>query len=189
MKVPKPWLDECNKHHLFLILVESSCRGNVSRALGFTKVWIMLWKVHRRWKWMGENPYYFLWREIWCFNFSFQNYYEKWPCCYTVEPLLPCNPIIGLWSKIASNTFLRHWLLKYFALAKVAMVMVLGSMEDKHYFSTLSFMRSKLWNQLTTHFNLVVKMFAQNHYTLDTFPFGDVIKDWVNNKRSYVIDC
>jgi hypothetical protein len=69
------------------------------------------------------------------------------------------------------------------------MVMVLGSMEDKYCFSTLSFMKSKLWNQLTTHFDLVVKMFAQNHYTLDTFPFGDVIKDWVNNKVRYAIDC
>jgi hypothetical protein len=60
---------------------------------------------------------------------------------------------------------------------KVAMVMVLGSMENECCFSTLSFMKSKLWNWLTTHFDLVVNMFAQNHYTLDTFPFGDVIKD------------
>jgi hypothetical protein len=31
---------------------------------------------------------------------------------------------------------------------------------------------------------LVVKMFAQEHYYLDTFPFGDGIKDWVVNKAN-----
>jgi hypothetical protein len=98
----------------------------------------------------------------------------------TLEPPLPCNPIIRLWSKITSNTFLHHQLLEYFALAKVVVVMVLGSMENECYFSTLFFMKSKLWNQLTTHLNLVVNMFAHIHYTLDTFPFGDVIKDWID---------
>jgi len=105
-----------------------------------------------------------------------------------MEPPLPCNHVIGLWIKIASNTLLHHRLIEYFTLAKVAMVMVLGSMEDKHCFSILSFMKSKLWNELTTHLNLVVQMFAQNDYTLDTFPFGVVIKDWVNNRVRYAID-
>jgi hypothetical protein len=56
-------------------------------------------------------------------------------------------------------------------------------------FFTLSFMKSKLHKWLTTHFNLVVRMFAQDHYTLDTFPFGDATKDWVDNKVKYVVDC
>ncbi len=25
--------------------------------------------------------------KFWCFNFFFQNYYEKWPCCYTGTPV------------------------------------------------------------------------------------------------------
>jgi hypothetical protein len=64
----------------------------------------------------------------------------------TLEPLLPCNLVTGLWSKIASSTFLHHQLSKCFALAKVAMVMVLGSMEYEYCFSTLSSMKSKSWN-------------------------------------------
>jgi hypothetical protein len=67
----------------------------------------------------------------------------------------------------------------------VVAVMVLGNVEDEHCFSTLSFMKSKLWNQLTTHLDLVVKMFAQDHYILDTFPF----EDWVDNKIRYAINC
>ncbi len=57
------------------------------------------------------------------------------------------------------------------------MVMVLGNVEDKCYFSTLSFMKLKLRNQLTTHLDLVVKMFVYDHYILDAFPFEDAIKD------------
>ncbi len=74
----------------------------------------------------------------------------------TLEPPLPCNSVIWLWSKITSSTFLHHQLLVYFALAKVAVVMVLGSMEYECCFSTLSFLKSKLWNWLTTHLDLCV---------------------------------
>ncbi len=70
---------------------------------------------------------------------------------------------------------------------EVVAVMVLGNVEDECYFSTLSFMKLHKW--LTTHFNLVVRMFAQDHYTLDTSPFGDATKDWANNKVKYVVDC
>jgi hypothetical protein len=59
--------------------------------------------------------------------------------------------------------------------------MILGSVENEHCFSKLSFMKSKLRNKLTTHLDLVMKMFAWEHDSLDTFPFGDAIKDWTNN--------
>jgi hypothetical protein len=31
-------------------------------------------------------------------------------------------------------------------------------------------------------------MFAQEHYTMDNFPFGDVIKEWSVNNVKYVMD-
>jgi hypothetical protein len=31
-------------------------------------------------------------------------------------------------------------------------------------------------------------MFVQEYYNLDTFPFGDAIKDWVENKVKYAMD-
>jgi len=55
--------------------------------------------------------------------------------------------------------------------------MVLGSVEDKSCFSIVSFMKSKLRNKLTNHLDLVVKVFAQKHYSMDIYPFGDAIKD------------
>jgi hypothetical protein len=46
------------------------------------------------------------------------------------------------------------------------MAMVLGSVEDEQCFSTLSFTKNKLNNQLTTHLDLIVCMYAQFFCTL-----------------------
>jgi hypothetical protein len=32
-------------------------------------------------------------------------------------------------------------------------------------------------------------MFAKDHYTINSFPFGDAMKDWNDNKVRYVVDC
>ncbi len=40
------------------------------------------------------------------------------------------------------------------------MCMVLGIEEDVWMFSNLAFIKNKLWNRLTTHFDLIVKMYA-----------------------------
>jgi len=39
-------------------------------------------------------------------------------------------------------------------------------------------MKSKLRNWFTTHLDLVVRMFAQDHYSMNTFPFGNAMKEW-----------
>ena len=61
---------------------------------------------------------------------------------------------------------------------EIAHVQVLGSVEDERTFNSLSFLKSKLRNQLTTHLDLVVHMFAQDFYTLKTFPYQVAISDW-----------
>jgi hypothetical protein len=48
-------------------------------------------------------------------------------------------------------------------------VMVLGSVEDEQYFSTIYFMKSKFKNKLTNRHDLVVKMFAQVQHSMDIF--------------------
>jgi hypothetical protein len=37
----------------------------------------------------------------------------------------------------------------------------------------LIFMKSKLKNRLTTHFDLVVKQIVHDYYSIYIFPFGD----------------
>ncbi len=69
-------------------------------------------------------------------------------------------------------------MLENFELVEISAMMVLESVDDKWCFSTLSFVKSKLKNWLTTHFDLVVRIFALHHYSMDTFTFRDAIKDW-----------
>jgi hypothetical protein len=65
-----------------------------------------------------------------------------------------------------------------FKLVEISIVMVLSSMEDEWCFSIVYFMTPMLRHKLTNHFDLVVNMFAQDQYSIDTFPFGDAIKAW-----------
>jgi hypothetical protein len=55
--------------------------------------------------------------------------------------------------------------------------MISGNIEDAHCFSILFFLNSKLRNQLTKHLDLVVRIFVHDHYVMDSFPFGDAMKD------------
>jgi hypothetical protein len=59
-------------------------------------------------------------------------------------------------------------------------------MEDEKYFSTLAFMKSKLRNKLTTHFPIVVCMFAQQSYTL--VPYAKCIGQWRATQHHYYFD-
>jgi hypothetical protein len=60
----------------------------------------------------------------------------------------------------------------------------MGFVEDERTFSTLSFTKTRLWNYLCEHLDLVVQMFAQPFYTVDTFPYDDAITTWTEEKAS-----
>jgi hypothetical protein len=52
------------------------------------------------------------------------------------------NPATRLWRSIVANSFLRHSLSEYIKVAEVALVMVLGSVQDERTFSQVSFMKN-----------------------------------------------
>jgi hypothetical protein len=56
------------------------------------------------------------------------------------------NPITKLWKTLTSFLILKNKLLKYIKLVELAIVKVIGSIEDEHYFFMLTFMKIKLWN-------------------------------------------
>jgi hypothetical protein len=56
-------------------------------------------------------------------------------------------------------------------------------MEDERTFSTLMFMKNKLWNQLFEHLDFLVRMFAYPFYRVDIFPYDDAIMTWTNEKE------
>ncbi len=77
---------------------------------------------------------------------------------------------------------------KIFKLVELVIVMVLGSVEDDRTISTLTFMKSKLRSQLTTHLDLVVRMYAQDFFTLQSFPFYTIITEWNEEKSCYGLE-
>jgi hypothetical protein len=57
-------------------------------------------------------------------------------------------------------------------LAKIAIVLVLGSMEKKFTFSTLAFMKKKIMdNCLGQHLDARVHMFTQEIFFQENFPY------------------
>jgi hypothetical protein len=59
-------------------------------------------------------------------------------------------------------------------LAKIAIVHIIGLVEDECIFNTLSFMKSKLKNRLIGHLDLVIHMFSQHFYTLEKLSQGSI---------------
>jgi hypothetical protein len=95
-------------------------------------------------------------------------------------PRHDCNLTTRLWERLASNAIVSQWLLEWIKLGQLCMVMIIDSVEDERTFSNLSFMKKKLHNRLTTHLDLVVRMYAQSFYSLETFPFYITICDLMN---------
>lgn len=88
------------------------------------------------------------------------------------------NPLTKLWRIIDASSMLRHGLLEYLKLAEIAIVLVLGSVEDERTFSTLSFMKDRLRNRRQTHLPMVVTMHGQTFYDINSFPYDEAYNDW-----------
>ena len=63
-------------------------------------------------------------------------------------------------------------------VVEIAHVQVSTNVEDERTCSSLSFLKSKVRNLLTTYLDLVVRMFAQDYYTLNTVPYQVVKSNW-----------
>jgi hypothetical protein len=88
------------------------------------------------------------------------------------------NPVTRLWRSLDANSYLRHSLSEFIILAQLAIVMVLGLVQDEPTFSTVSFMKSKLRNRLSEHLELVVDFKSQKFFTLETFPYTAAYESW-----------
>jgi hypothetical protein len=67
-------------------------------------------------------------------------------------------------------------------MTKLAVIQIMGFVENERTFSTCTFMKTRLWNHLCEHLDMVVQMFAQPFYTIDTFPYDDAITTWTHEK-------
>jgi hypothetical protein len=88
-----------------------------------------------------------------------------------VTLLLPWN-----YAKQIYTTLLCAHLYKFMKVAKLAMVQIMGSIEKDKFFSTLTFMKTRLWDILCDHLVLVVCMFAISLlHCFNFFPYNDAI--------------
>jgi len=67
---------------------------------------------------------------------------------------------------------------EFLKLVEMVVVHVLGSVEDKCLFSSVDFLKSKLWNNQEEHIQVVVGMFSQKIYTLENFPYEKMCDEW-----------
>ncbi len=86
-----------------------------------------------------------------------------------MEPPFDLNPLTHIWKTINASWVLTHSFLEYFKLAEIAIAHVLGSVKDECCFSSLAFLKNKLWATLDPHLPLVVGMYNQKFYILKTF--------------------
>jgi hypothetical protein len=68
------------------------------------------------------------------------------------------------------------------------MAMIMGCVEDERCFFNLGFMKSKLRNRMTTHLDLVVRMFDQKFFTFNIFPFAIAMNYWISAKSHHGVE-
>jgi hypothetical protein len=102
------------------------------------------------------------------------------------EPPYLFNPLTKLWRMLDANSALAAQFPEYIKLAQIAMVHVLGSVEDERCFSSLTFLKDKLRNRLSAdHLGIVVGMHGQNVFSLENFPYDDCFQTWVHSAERY----
>ena len=61
------------------------------------------------------------------------------------------NPVTKLWQKVRTNGLLLNRLGEFIKVAEIAIIVVLGNVEDERMFLNLAFIKSKLRNKLGVH--------------------------------------
>jgi hypothetical protein len=75
------------------------------------------------------------------------------------------NPFTCMWRVIHASQLLFNVFPKYLKVVEIAMVHVLGSIEDEQSFNFVAFLKNKVNN----HLQLVVSMYAQKNSHFTTF--------------------
>lgn len=102
-----------------------------------------------------------------------------------MEPPFDHNPLTRIWRTLCANGPLAGRFPSYVKLAEIAVVMVLGSVEDERTFSSVKFLKSQLRNSLDAHLNLVVGMYSQKIFSLKNFPYEETYTQWYNKSDGH----
>jgi hypothetical protein len=105
----------------------------------------------------------------------------------TMEPPFDLNPLTQIWKTFDASHVFMHFFIKYFKLVEMAIVHVLGNVEDERCFSSLAFFKSKVQATLDPHLPLFVGMYSQKNFTLKSFPYVATFYAWVGVTNCYDI--
>ncbi len=73
----------------------------------------------------------------------------------TTEPSFHMNLFTRLQWTLSISRILINYFIEFFKLANIVAIQILRNVEDEHTFSTFSFIKSKLWNRLCEHLQLL----------------------------------
>jgi len=74
---------------------------------------------------------------------------------------------------------LTHSFPKYVKFAEIAIIHVVGSVEDECCLSSLTFLKSELRAMLDPHLPLAIEMYSYKYFTLETFPCNATFDAWI----------
>ena len=90
------------------------------------------------------------------------------------------NLVTKRWRCVDANLALCTSFLEFMKLSKIALIYVIGSLEDERAFSSVTFLEDNLRNRLDgEHLSIVVGMHNQSVYTLTSLPYEDCFKQWL----------
>ena len=93
------------------------------------------------------------------------------------------NPLTRMWRALDATSICIY--LEYEKLAMMVVVHVLDSTQDERCFSSLTFLKNKLRNSLDEHLEVVVGMYSQKIYTLQSFPYDTCFNRWALAREQY----
>jgi hypothetical protein len=108
---------------------------------------------------------------------------EMPPLGSSTVPVL--NPLTRIWRLLDGNLTLNKCFPEFIKLAEIAMIHVLGSVEDERTFSSLNFLKDRLWNRLDMHQQVIVGVHGQQVYKMENFPYDACFKQWVLSAEVY----
>ena len=95
-----------------------------------------------------------------------------------LEKPITVNSLTKLRRALPMSIILKKHFPKWFKVAELVAVEVLGSIEDEQIFSIVSFSKLKLYNRLFEHLVACVGIYNQKFFTLETFLFDKVYSKW-----------
>jgi hypothetical protein len=133
---------------------------------------LLFWQVD--WPKTIVHPTLAWWNIIGTIIIFFQAYYV-FHCHVAMTIILDCNPCIQMWTNLANNELFSHWLFEWLKFIKLSMAMIMGVVEAEKYLLNMGFIKSMLRNRLTTHLDLVVKMFISFLHWI----FPHLLQQWI----------